>query len=158
MHHQTTICMSEKIKLSNEQIVLIEQYAVAMEQTNLQPTMAKILALLNVVDDIELSFNQIQDTLGLSKSGTSQAINHLLAINRIEYKTKLGDRKRYFFVPIHKWKETAAKHFEGLENYIKLNQKILALRSKKTKEFNEALKGMTEFLVALHKVYSEKLK
>ena len=150
--------MSEKIKLTKEQVELIEQYAVMMEQTNLQPAMAKILALLNVADETELSFNQIQDTLGLSKSGTSQAINHLLAINRIEFKTKLGDRRRYFYVPIQNWKDTASRHFSGLEAYMNLNQKILAQRSKKTKEFNEALKEMTEFLGALHKVYSDRIK
>lgn len=150
--------MSEKIKLTKEQVGLIEQYAVIMEQTNLQPAMAKILALLNVADVTELSFNQIQDTLGLSKSGTSQAINHLLAANRIEYKTKLGDRRRYFYVPIQNWKDTAARHFAGIETYIKLNQKILAQRSHKTKEFNEALKEMTEFLSALYKVYSDRNK
>lgn len=55
--------MSEKIKLTKEQVELVEQYAVFMEQTNLQPAMAKILALLNVADETELSFNQIQDTL-----------------------------------------------------------------------------------------------
>ncbi len=150
--------MSEKIKLTKEQVGLIEQYAVMMEQTNLQPAMAKILALLNVADETELTFNQIQDTLGLSKSGTSQAINHLLAANRIEYKTKLGDRRRYFYVPIQNWKGTATKLFSGLEAYMNLNKKILAQRSKKTKEFNEALKEMTEFLSAIHKVYSDRIK
>ncbi|MCW5915180.1 MAG: hypothetical protein KIT66_11310 [Chitinophagaceae bacterium] len=150
--------MSEKIKLTKEQVELIEQYAVMMEQTNLQPAMAKILALLNVADETELSFNQIQETLGLSKSGTSQAITHLLATDRIEYKTKLGDRKRYFYVPVHKWKDVAARHFAGLEAYMKLNQKILAQRSKKTKEFNDTLKEMTEFLSALYKVYADRIK
>ena len=158
MCHQIRKIMSEKIKLTKEQVELVEQYAVFMEQTNLQPAMAKILALLNVADETELSFNQIQDTLGLSKSGTSQAISHLLATNRMEYKTKLGDRKRYFYVPIHKWKDTASRHFDGLEKYRNLNHRILAQRSKKTKEFYEALKEMTEFLSALHKVYTEKIK
>lgn len=150
--------MSEKIKLTREQIELIEQYSALMVQTNLQPAMAKILALLKVADETDLSFNQIQDTLELSKSGTSQAITQLLAINRIEYKTKLGDRRRYFYVPIQNWKETANRHFAGLETYMKLNQKILAQRSKKTKAFNEALNEMTEFLAALHKVYKESVK
>lgn len=149
--------MSEKIELTDKQIELIEQFAVLMEQS-MQPAMAKIVALLNVADETELTFNQIQDTLGLSKSGTSQAINHLLTVERIEYKTKLGDRKSYFFIPIHKWKETAGKHLGGIEAYIEINKRILALRNDKSKEFTIALAEMTDFLSALHKVFEEKLK
>lgn len=159
MHYQIKQSMSsDKIKLTKEQIKLIEQYAVLMEKTNLQPAMAKVVALLNVADEPDLTFSQIQHTLGLSKGGASLAINHLLATERIDYRTKLNDRKRYFYVPIQNWKDIAAKHLEGLESYIQINQKILALRSDKSKEFTKVLKEMTEFLTALREIFSEKIK
>lgn len=159
MHTQMQQRMpSDKIKLTKEQTKLLEQYAVLMEKTNLQPAMAKVLALLNVADESDLTFSQIQDTLGLSKGGASLAINHLLATERIEYRTKLGDRKRYFYIPVQNWKEIATKHFEGLKSYIQINQKILEFHNHKSKEYTNALREMTEFLSAIHKLFEEKLK
>src|SRR5262245_47261227 len=138
--------MSEKITLRKEQVELIQEYARVQETLGMQPSHAKVIALLNVTDDVELTFEQIQETLGLSKSGTSQAINQLLATKRLEYKTKIGDRKRYFFIPISDWKMHVMKQFEGVAALLALNKKILATRSGKTREFNRNFKEMTDFL------------
>ncbi|MGB7393051.1 MAG: MarR family transcriptional regulator, partial [Pricia sp.] len=85
------------IKLTKEQQELIEKFGVIQEGMGLNPASARVNALLTISDKLELTFDEIRETLKLSKSATSNAINFLLERENIGYKTKLGDRKRYFF-------------------------------------------------------------
>ena len=137
---------------------LIEELAHYHELSGLQPAMAKIVALLTVSDDVELTFEQIQATLELSKSGTSQALNKLLSTREIDYKTKLGDRKRYFHTRIYDWNEKVMEIFEGLVTLVDINNRILIERTSKTKEFNKRLEEMTDFISLLHKQTIELVK
>ena len=147
----------DSIALTKSQVALVEEYARLHEMGGMQPAMAKIIALLFMSDEVELTFDQIQQTLALSKSGTSQAINQLLATRRIKYKTRLGDRKRYFYVPLSEWKSTVVEHFEGVAALAALNKRILSERSANNKEFNKSLREMTDFLAEVHKVLSQML-
>ena len=83
-------------KLTREQEELIERFGVIQEQSGFAPASARVNALLTVSDKTSLTFDEIRETLQLSKSATSNAINNLLVLGRIGYKTQLGDRKRYF--------------------------------------------------------------
>ena len=86
----------ETNKRLQKQDELIEKIGVHFEKEGLQPVAARILSLLTVSDKEEQTFDEIRDTLKISKSAASNGINLLLKINSIEYITKLGDRKRYF--------------------------------------------------------------
>lgn len=103
--------------LSTKQTNLIEKIGIYFEQ-GMPPTAARILALLIVCDKEELSFQEIRDTLGLSKSATSNGINFLMSIKKINYITKTGDRKRYF-----RWSPSnTMTHFkEGIEKILGLS-------------------------------------
>lgn len=139
--------MSENgLSLTKAQIQLVEEYAVLLEHSNLQPAPAKILALLLVSDDTDLTFDQIRETLRISKSATSQAISYLLDKKKIEYKTKIGDRKRYFSTRVMSWQEELLETLSGLSALRDLYKKILDQRPAKTKEFNRNLKDMTAFI------------
>ena len=81
--------------LSQKQIELIEKIGIYFEQ-NMPPAAARILALLIVADNEAFSFDRIRETLNLSKSATSNGINFLLSVNKIDYLTKSGDRKKVF--------------------------------------------------------------
>lgn len=142
--------MSEnKIALRKEQVELIEELANTHESMGLPPAMAKIMALLTVGDEVELTFEQIKDTLNLSKSAVSQAITQLLGAKRIAYKTKIGDRKRYFHIRMSDWETSVMEQFTGIKALVKVHKKILVNRPAKTKEFNLNLKEMTDYLAFL---------
>ncbi len=139
--------MSEnQITLREEQIGLIEELAHYNEVKGLQPAMSKIVALLTISDEIELTFDQIKETLGLSKSAVSQALNQLILARRITYKTKIGDRKRYFYLRIAEWSEEVQEQFSGVTSLVSIYKKVLLERTETTKEFNENLKDLTNFL------------
>jgi len=136
----------EKVQLREEQITLLEKLAVVNEKMGLQPAMAKVLALLTVSDDPELSFEQIMETLNLSKGATSQAINHLLLVNKIDYKTKIGDRKRYFYSKIFSWREGFLDQVTRMKQLAEIHKAVLAQRPQETKEQNQSIAELIEFL------------
>jgi DNA-binding transcriptional regulator GbsR (MarR family) len=140
-----------KITLREEQIQLLEMFAVMLEKKGLQPAMAKVIALLLVNDDPEMTFDQIMETLSLSKGATSQAINHLLSANKIEYRTKLGERKRLFSSRLMSWQEDVKADFNNVKKFNDLLKQILEQRPDSTKTFNDSMERLIKFMDFLNK-------
>jgi DNA-binding transcriptional regulator GbsR (MarR family) len=136
----------EKLKLNNKQAELLEAYGVIQEQFGLSPASARVNALLTVIDKEELTFEEISEILHLSKSATSNAINNLLTINYIGYRTKLGERKRYFYSRMDQWKDSFKKSLSGFVEYNNVMKQILANRTPETKEYNEKVEELTHFI------------
>ena len=137
------------INLTEKQKELIEKMGVYSEQAGASPAQARITALLLVSDEVELTFEEIYETLQISKSAASNALNSLMATERVEYITKTGDRKRYFRSRISQWESDFGKRFNKLFEMRQLMSEILAQRTEKTVEFNANLKkiiGFMEFL------------
>lgn len=132
--------------LTNKQKELIESFGVVQEKMGLSPASARVDALLIVADSTELTFDEIREALQLSKSATSNAINNLLMLKRIGYKTKLGDRKRYFYTRLGQWKNAFMDSIEGLTAYNDVVKEILTNRTENTEKFNQQLEDFTEFI------------
>lgn len=139
-----------KVILKKEQVELIEELANVNERLGIQPAMSKVLGLLAVSDNPELTFEEIKDTLGLSKSAVSQALNQLQMSKKISYKTKIGDRKRYFHLRVADWDAHILEQFEGVSSLIRVHEKVIAARTSETKEFNDNLRKMVNFLSLVH--------
>ncbi len=136
--------------LSQKQKELIEQIGIYFEQ-GMQPAAARILALLIVSDQNSFSFDEIRELLKLSKSATSNGINFLLSLNKIEYFTKSGDRKRYFT-----WNPAnTITHFkEGIEKVLGLSilfEKTLKLKEDKDSLNAQKLLELSGLMSFLHK-------
>ncbi len=58
----------------------------------------RVIGFLTVMDKEQYTFEEIVDTLQISKSSASNALRVLEARNQIEYTTLPGDRKRYFHI------------------------------------------------------------
>ena len=118
---------------------------VYLEKNGMQPVAAKVLALLMVVDEPELTFDEIQESLQISKSATSNGINYLLDTQRIDYVSKVGERKRYFKTRITNWKES---YLESLERIKQLNQifKAILEDSHKIPQQEEKLREIVSFI------------
>lgn len=104
----------------------------------------------------ELTFDEIRDALGLSKSSTSAAINLLLSLGSIEYRTRPGDRKRYFRKNFKNWE---ASLLERMDLFFSLREPLgEALEmADRTEESRQALSRMIDFLefleMELHEAY-----
>jgi len=139
-----------KIKLTKKQEELIEKNGVFLEKTGITPAQARILSLLLISDKTELTFEEIFETLGISKSAASTAINSLINSNRITYCTKPGDRKRYFSTNIGAHEENFHKGMLKMLEVSKLLKEIHQNRTKKTKEFNQHIQRLIYFMEFLH--------
>lgn len=135
--------------LLQKQIELIEKIGIYFEE-RMQPAAARILALLIIADNEAFSFDGIRKTLNLSKSATSNGINFLLSLNKIEYFTKSGDRKRYF-----KWHpQNTVNHFkEEIEKVLGLSalfEETLKLKKDKNSTNTKRLAELTDLMNFLH--------
>ena len=104
--------------LTEKQTELIERIGIHFEQS-IPPAAARILSLLIGSDKESYSFDEIREVLNLSKSATSNGMNFLLSVKKIEYYTKSGDRKRYF-----RWSpnSTIAHFKENIEKILGLSE------------------------------------
>ncbi|GGH69118.1 MAG: MarR family transcriptional regulator [Bacteroidetes bacterium] len=138
--------MSEIVQLTAKQKELVEKIGVYHEKSGLPPAPARILALLLVSPITELTFDQIRETLNLSKSATSNAINMLLNVNRLDYITKSGDRKRYFKNKVSNWRSELRDSIFKITEAADILEEILEVRPNNTPEFNENLSSIIDFL------------
>ena len=139
------------MNLTQEQRNLIEKMGVFQERTGMPPTEARVIALLLVADETELTFEEIRELLHISKSAASNALNMLLKTNKIEYITKSGDRKRYFKTKLQNWENETEANLQGMLSINDLLKEILKQRTKQTPEFNKSLKDVTEFIEFMQK-------
>ena len=98
--------------LSEQQQDLVERIGVAHDRLGLPPAAGRVLGLLLVSSQPELTFDQIREELGLSKSSTSTALNLLLRVGSVEYSTRPGDRKRYFRKRYDAWEDRVLERFD----------------------------------------------
>jgi len=133
-------------KLTDKQKELIEKFGVIQEQMGTAPAPARVNALLTVADTPELTFDDIREALQLSKSATSNAINGLITLNQIGYKTKPGNRKRYFFSKLNQWNSRFRTSMLSLNAYTDVIREIHNNRTKDTKQFNEQLSELGDFM------------
>lgn len=113
--------------ISNEKLKLIEEIGLRLE-TRLQiaPLAARIYALLTLSSYDGLTFEEIREIIGSSKSSTSVNLNVLTQLNHIEFYTKSGDRKRYFRVSRYFQLTSLEAQLQSLENELALVEKINA--------------------------------
>ena len=134
------------VPITEKQLRLIEELGVFHEKGGMQPAAARILALLLVSDNTDLAFEEIYETLHLSKSATSNALNFLLSTEKLEYITRPGERRRYFRFKMRGLKEGVHKSLEGITAYNVLLKEVLQLRPESTREFNASLEENSRFL------------
>ena len=135
-----------KVKLTEKQKELIEKVGVNFEREGFSPAASRTMGLLMVSDETELTFENIYQTLNMSKSAASNAINLLLVARRIEYITRPGDRKRYFRTRIIQMENLYEEVFKDMENEVAVFREILAQRPSHTKAFNEGLNDFVTFM------------
>jgi DNA-binding transcriptional regulator GbsR (MarR family) len=133
------------VQLTQEQKELIERMGVFHEQHGIPPMEGRIMSLLIVCDEPELTFDQIRELLGISKSATSSALNMLQLTKRVIYKTKPGDRKRYFTSNIAQWQSGFKDNFQKFFEVIKIMKEALNQRTPNTPEFNKQMAEFIEF-------------
>lgn len=135
------------MNLSEKQRELIEKIGVFHEHKGMQPLVGRILGLMLVHDEAEVTFEEIVETLGVSKSAVSNALNFLQAKDRIAYHTRPGDRKRYFKLRIQNWREDFERDMLEIAKIKEFIDEVIKERGEKQQEFNSCLRDFSNFIV-----------
>jgi DNA-binding transcriptional regulator GbsR (MarR family) len=146
------------MNLSQQQRELIEEIGIYHENNGFQPAVARVVGLLLVSDKPELTFDEISETLNISKSATSNAINMLLNTGHIEYITFSGDRKRYFRIRSSNWRDHFAKKMDDLGILNNLLKKVLEVRKRENPIYDEKLSDFISFLDYMKKHLPEMIE
>ncbi|MDF2157035.1 hypothetical protein [Algoriphagus sp. CAU 1675] len=134
------------MEVNEKQKELIERIGVFYERKGMQPLVGKIIGLLLVHEQAEAAFDEIIETLGVSKSAVSNALTFLQAKNYVIYTSKLGERKRYFTLKSTDWKADFEQELEHIADIQRFLEEVLAIRPGETQEFNDRLRDFCDFL------------
>ena len=132
--------------LSDKQLELIEEIGIYHENNGFQPAVARVMGLLLVSDKAEITFEEISETLNISKSATSNALNMLLNTGHIEYTTFSGDRKRYFRIKSSNWRDMFEKKMQDLGGLNDLLKRVLEVRKRENPAYDQKLLSFISFL------------
>ncbi len=142
------------IPLDDKRKALIEKLGIANEEKGFQPVAGRILGLLYVSPRPELTFDEIRESLNISKSATSTALNLLMHMGRVDYTTFSGDRKRYFRIKLNNWREMIQDEMERMVKISYVMQEVLEVRKEdKTDNFNCNIEEFTSFLQFMYKEF-----
>jgi len=113
------------MSIPKEKQKLIEEIGLRLEmRLQIAPVAARIYALLTLSPYEGLTFEEIREIIGSSKSSISINLNVLTQLKYIDFYTKSGDRKRYFRIAKYFQLTGLEAYYQSLENEIKLVVKI----------------------------------
>ncbi|PKG53506.1 MULTISPECIES: GbsR/MarR family transcriptional regulator [Olleya] len=119
-----------KEDICKEKMALVEKLGVHLEnREQLAPVAARILAYIILTGKKGTTFEDMVTVLCASKSTISTHLNHLQDLNKIQYFTKTGDRKKYFVIK----KDTIIQHIDKMVNHWN-EERIIHLEIKDYKE------------------------
>jgi DNA-binding transcriptional regulator GbsR (MarR family) len=138
--------------ICKEKMVLVEKLGVHLEnREELAPVAARILSFIILTGKKGATFEDMVSILCASKSTISTHLNHLQDLNKIEYFTKTGDRKKYFIIN----RGLIVNHIDSMIAHWK-EERELHLEIKKYKEFiniNKTENDYENFDLSFHTDY-----
>jgi len=140
------LLLVSRVGISSEQRDLVERIGVLHDRIGFPPAAGRVVGLLLVSPEPELTFDQVRETLNLSKSSASTALNLLLRIGSVEYSTRPGDRKRYFRKRYDDWEESLLERFDVFLSLRHLLSESLDLKEGDSEESHRAVTRMVDFL------------
>jgi DNA-binding transcriptional regulator GbsR (MarR family) len=145
----------KELSLDVERRQLIEQIALFNERQGLQPAAARVLGLLMVSERENLSFEEIQTALKLSKSAVSQSLSLLGSLRQVEPLTLPGERRRYFRLRPDGWRFHMESTIEGTLDYSNILRQLMRLRQDQDSAMCRSLHELVELLELLHRTLRE---
>ena len=135
-----------------EKMALVEKLGVHLEtREQLAPVAARILSFIILTGKKGVTFEDMVCILCASKSTISTHLNHLQDLNKIEYFTKTGDRKKYFIIN----KTTIVQHVDRMISHWREEREIhLEIKSyKETQNDNKIENEDQKFDLNFHDDY-----
>jgi DNA-binding transcriptional regulator GbsR (MarR family) len=137
---------SEPRQFTDELHREVEEVGRFFERTDLTPVESRVFALLLLSSPPDLDFFAIQRFLGASKSTISNALRRLMREGRVDYRTKPGDRKRYFLVSPRKWLQQIQDRFASIAPFVATMNRVLQFRQPEEEtDFDRELREVQDY-------------
>ena len=140
--------------LNESQYDLLARIGVFFERQGLQPAVSRIIGLLLLSEPPQLSFEDIQQQLKISKSAVSNALNLLITMELVDYVTHHGERKRYFKIRTDAWQRTVNGHLRGILDLSKL---LTEIKEQRTTAHADIVKHLDE-VIDFHVFFYEEVQ
>ncbi|APY10843.1 transcriptional regulator [Seonamhaeicola sp. S2-3] len=141
-------------EICSKKMALVEKLGVHLEnRENLAPVAARILSFIILTGRRGTTFDDLVSILCASKSTISTHLNHLQDLQKIEYFTKTGDRKKYFIVN----KDSVLHHIDAMisewETIKELHLEIKAYKQAINNQVTEESEETEKFELSFHNDY-----
>lgn len=135
----------------NNKDLLVEKLGVFFERVHeLSPVSARILSKIVLAGKHGVTFEELVQNLCASKSTVSTQLNLLQELNKIEYYTKPGDRKKYFITNKNMLQNQIDKMLLNFEQEKQLHLEIKQYKEDTNKKIEEE---ELQFNLKLHDDY-----
>lgn len=139
-------------EVCEKKMALVEKLGVHLEnREQLAPVAARIMSYIILTGKKGTTFEDLVRILCASKSTISTHLNHLQDLNKIQYFTKTGDRKKYFVIN----KDMIVHHVdEMIKNWQDVRQLHLDIKSYKELINNQKIENdLEKFELTFHNDY-----
>ncbi len=124
-----------------EQDEIITPFAEIYKNAGYAPLQGKIIGLFYASEEKYLSFQEIMERLGISKSATSKTLKSLMEMGEVASITKDDNsRRRYFYLSIAGSLKSMNVWIESLKIRKDLMKKLLHLRGETNPKLNQFIK------------------
>lgn len=110
--------------------------------SGMPPSVSRMLAYLTICQPAAQTVEMIQNNIGLSAGGISEALSLLRSVGLIERHKKSGDRHFYYQVDPEGWKKATIRRFKVLDEGVAIANEGLKLQPHDPR------------LVSMHDIYS----
>ena len=143
----------KKMKTIEEEKQFVEEIGIIIENLGGQPLLSRVISLLIIRMPEGITFEEIVEFLGASKSSISSTLNFLLQMKRITYFTKPGDRKRYFQIPVSEfWLTDIEKKIQEVDSIILMIEKVKKFKKYENNKLEEYLDNHLILMQRLQKM------
>ncbi len=145
--------------MNSKKEILIQQTAQLYKMVGYPPISGRIIGLLYVSDQEYFTFQELMDTLNISKGATSKAIKFLIEINEIDFIIKENNkRRRYFYISTKGSVKSLESWLQSLLLRRELLEQILELRTEKNENVNHFIQQMIAFTKDIYPFVEGKIK
>ncbi|MBS9784117.1 ArsR family transcriptional regulator [Candidatus Gracilibacteria bacterium] len=138
---------------------LISQTSELYTMIGYPPIAGKIIALFYISDEKYLTFEEIMETLKISKSATSKALKFLTDLGEVSFMTKTeNSRKRYFYISVKNSLKSLTDWKDSLDMRKNILEKALKLRTQKNPDFNTFIQQQIHFIEDISGYIDQKIQ
>jgi DNA-binding transcriptional regulator GbsR (MarR family) len=134
------------MELTPQQRQFVDDFASLWERFAASPAQGRVLALLYIADEPELTAADIAETLGISRGSVSQITRQLIMFRIVQRISRPGDRRDWFRVASNPFGEAARAERAQIGTFIDVLRRGLAIHSASPPERQRALSNSIGFL------------